>query len=171
MHLAYAAVRAQRALDDANHMILRREARRRQFDGDIEQAKTAGREASYVVKRALQALAQSVASALAGATAAPSPSTRPQGVASQPPRPGDYAFFKGSVARMRSATGVDPHLSVGDRGGGSGLRSPHVREAGIAARERLFSGSDLGSHGLYRLCKTDESRLDPCPRQDPPNSP
>ena len=43
-------------LDDANQTI----ARRRRFDEDIEQAKTAAREASLVAKRAQQALAQSV---------------------------------------------------------------------------------------------------------------
>ena len=43
----------------------------------------------------------------AGTTAAPTPSTRPQGVASQRPRPGDAAFFKGSVACMASAPRVE----------------------------------------------------------------
>ena len=57
LDLAYAAARAQRALDDTNQTI----ARRHRFDEDIEQAKTAVREASLVVKRAQQALAQSVA--------------------------------------------------------------------------------------------------------------
>ena len=107
LDLAYAAARAQRALDDANQTILRREARRRWFDEDIEQAKTAAREASLVVKRAQQALAQSVASAAAGATATPLPSMLPQGVASRRPRPGEDAFFKGSVACMASAPRVD----------------------------------------------------------------
>ena len=107
LDLAYAAARAQRALDDVNLTILRGEARPCQFDGDIEQAKTAAREASLVVERAQQALAQSVASAAAGATAAPSPSTRPQGVASQRPRPGGAAFFKGSVACMAFAPRVE----------------------------------------------------------------
>ena len=101
--LAYAVARAQRALDDANQKVLRREARRRRFDGDIEQAKTAAREGSLVVKRAQQTLTQFVASAAARTTAAPSPSMRPQGVVSQRPRPGDAAFFKGSVACMASA--------------------------------------------------------------------
>ena len=107
LDLAYAAARAQRALDDANQKILRREARRRRFDGDIEQAKTAAREASLVVEREQQALAQSAASAAAEATAAPSPSSRPQGVASQRPRPGNDAFFKDIVACMASAPRVD----------------------------------------------------------------
>ena len=49
-----------------------------------------------VIERAHQALAQSAAVAAAGATAAPSPSTRPQGVASQRPRPVDNAIFKDS---------------------------------------------------------------------------
>ena len=93
----------QQGLDDAKQKILRREARRRRFDGDIEQAKTAAREASLVVERTQQALAQSVASAAADTTAAPTLSTRPQGVASQQPRPGDAAVFKGSVACMASA--------------------------------------------------------------------
>ena len=34
-------------------------------------------------------------------------------------------------------------LSVGDRGGGNGLRPPLVREAGDAASGRPFSGSGL----------------------------
>ena len=68
LDLAYAAARAQRALDDDNQTI----ARRRRFDGDIEQAKIAAREASLVAKRAQQDLAQSVASAAAGAIPAPS---------------------------------------------------------------------------------------------------
>ena len=70
-------------------------------------AKTAAREASLVAKRAQQGLAQSVASAEVGATAASSPSTRPQGVASQRPRPRNDAFFKGIVACMASAPRVD----------------------------------------------------------------
>ena len=53
---------------------------------------------------------------------------------------------------------------VGDRDGGNSLRPPHVREAGVAASGRLFSGSGLNSHGLYALFRTDESRPDPCPR-------
>ena len=102
LDLANAAARAQRALDDANQAI----ARRRRFDEDIEQAKTAAREASLVAKRAQQASAQSVASAAAGATAAPLPSSRPQGVASQGPRPGNDAFYKSIVACMASAPRV-----------------------------------------------------------------
>ena len=103
LNLAYATARAQRALDDANQTI----AHRRRFDEDIEQAKTAAREASLVAKRAQQALAQSGASAVAEATAANSPSSRPQGVATQRPRPGNDAFFKGIVACMASAPRVD----------------------------------------------------------------
>ena len=57
LDLAYLAARAQRALDDANPMILRREARQHRFDADIEQAKTAAREASLVVERVQQTLA------------------------------------------------------------------------------------------------------------------
>ena len=67
LDLAHAAARAQQALDDANQTI----ARRRRFDEDMEQAKTAAREASLVANRAQQALAQSVASAAVEATAAP----------------------------------------------------------------------------------------------------
>ena len=48
-------------------------------------------------------------------------------------------------------------LNVGDRGGGNGLRPPLVREAGVAASGRPFSGSGLGSRGLYALCWTDET--------------
>ena len=101
LDLAYAAARAQRALDDANQKIIRREARRRRFDGDIEQAKTAAQEAPVVVERAQQALAQSVASTSAGTTAAPSASTRPQGVASQRPRPRDAAFSRAASRAWR----------------------------------------------------------------------
>ena len=38
---------------------------------------------------------------------APSPSCRPKGVESQRPRPGNDAFFKGTVACMASAPRVD----------------------------------------------------------------
>ena len=105
-NLAYAAARAQRALDDANQTIIRREARRYRFDEDIEQAKTAARGESLVVERAHQALAQSVASAAAGATAPPSPPARPLSVASQGSRPGDNAFMEGSVEVMASTPRV-----------------------------------------------------------------
>ena len=55
------------------------------------------------MERAQQALAESVASAAAGTIAALSLSTRPQGVASQRPRPAHTVFFNGSVACMASA--------------------------------------------------------------------
>ena len=58
-------------------------------------------------------------------------------------------------------------LSIGDRGGGNGLRPPDVREADAAARGRPLSGGGLGSHGLYAQCRTDESRPDTCPRRGP----
>ena len=103
LDLAYAAARAQRALDDANQTI----ARRPRFDEHIEQAKTAARETPLVTKRAQQALAQSVASAAAGATAALSLSSHPHDVASQQPRPRNDAFSKGIVACMASAPRVD----------------------------------------------------------------
>ena len=60
LDLAYAAARVQRALDDANQLIVRLEAHQHRLDGDIEQATTAAREASLVAKRAQQALAQSI---------------------------------------------------------------------------------------------------------------
>ena len=103
LELAYAATQAQRAFDDAKRTI----ARRRRFDEDIEQAKTVAEEASLVAKRAQRALAQSVASAAAGATAAPSPSSRPQGVASQRPRPENDAFFKGIVTCIAPTPRID----------------------------------------------------------------
>ena len=90
-------------LEDANQMIVRREAHRRRFDKYIEEAKAAAQQASLVVDRAHQALARSVALAAAGNTAAPSLSTRPQSAASQRPRPGNDAFFKGSIAYMTSS--------------------------------------------------------------------
>ena len=107
LDLAYVASRAPPALDDVNHMILRREARRCWFDEDCEQVMIAAREASLVVDNAQQPLAQSVASAAAGAITAPSPSTRPQGVASQRPRPGDAPVFKDSIVCMASALRVE----------------------------------------------------------------
>eukprot|EP00904_Undaria_pinnatifida_P010736 jgi/Undpi1/6793/HiC_scaffold_21.g09269.m1 len=94
LDFAYAAARARQAFDDPNWTI----ARQRQFNKDIEQAKTAARESSLVPKRAHQVFAHSAASAAAGAIAAPSPSSRPQGVASQRARPGNEALFKGFVA-------------------------------------------------------------------------
>ena len=57
--------------------------------------------------------------------------------------------------------------SVGGRSGGNGLHPLHVREAAIAASGRPLCGSGLDSHGLYTLCRADESRLDPCPRKAP----
>ena len=76
--------------------------------------KTAAWKTSLVVKSAQQTRAQSVASAAAGATAAPSPSTRPQVAASQRPRPGDNIVFKGSVACRASAPRVEfsPALAI-----------------------------------------------------------
>ena len=132
---------------DANQTI----ARRRRFDEDIEQAKTAAREASLVAKRAQQALAQSVASAAAGATAALLPSSRPQGVASQRPRPGNNAIFKGIVACMASAPSIDfsSTLATAVVETTCALRRserPASRQAGV------LSGSGLGSRGLYGLC-------------------
>ena len=107
--LASEAKRGQRALEDANQTRSRREARRLLFDEDIEQAKNAAREASVVAERARahQAPPQSVASTAKGATAAPSPSTRSQGVASQDSRTGGDAFLKGSVACMASAPRIE----------------------------------------------------------------
>ena len=165
--LAYAAARTQRAPDHANQLYLLYEAR---FDGDIEQAKTAAREVSLVVKRARQALAQLAASAAARTTAALSPSTRPQGIASQGPRPGDAAFFKASVACMASTPRVEfsPALAITVV---ETDRPPHVREAGIVASARPSSGSGLDVHVFYALCRTDQSRLDPCPRQGPAGGP
>ena len=58
------------------------------------------------MERAQQALPQSVALAAAGTTTALSLSTRPQGVATQRPRPGDPTFFMGSIACMASAPRV-----------------------------------------------------------------
>ena len=79
------------------------------------------------------------------------------------------------VKRQRRVHGVCTEgkvlPSVGDRGGGNGLRPPHVREAVVVASGRPFSGSGLDSHGLYALCRTDESRPDPCPRQGPADGP
>ena len=104
---ANTAARIQRVLDDGNQIILGHEARRRRFDQHIEQAKTPAREASLVVKRAQQALTQSVASAMAEAAAALSPSTRPQTVASRRPQPGHAAFFKGGVACMTASARIE----------------------------------------------------------------
>ena len=64
-------------------------------------------EASLVTKTAQQALAQSVASAAMGATAALSPSSPPQGVAFQRTTTWNDALFKGIIARMASAPRVD----------------------------------------------------------------
>ena len=60
-----------------------------------------------MAERVHQALAHSLALAATGTTAPPSSSTRPQGVASQRPRPGDEAFFKGSVECMASELRVE----------------------------------------------------------------
>ena len=146
LDLAYAAARAQRALDDANQTI----ARRRRFGEDVEQAKTAAREASLVAKRAQRALAQPVASAAAGATAAPLPSSRPQGVASQRPRPGSDAFFKGIVACIASAPRVDFSSALATAVVETACALlPSERPASRQAD--VLSGNGLGSRGLYAL--------------------
>ena len=90
--LSSEAKQVRQALEDARQTTLRRIARQRLNDGDFERAKRDEREASVEAGRAHQAPAQAVASAAAGATAVSSPSTRPQGVASQKERPGDGAF-------------------------------------------------------------------------------
>ena len=101
--LASEANRAQRELEDARQTTIRHEAR---YDDDIEQAMNAAQEASVVAERAHQALARSVASAVAGASAAFSSSTHLQSVASHPPRPGEDTFFKDSITCMASETTV-----------------------------------------------------------------
>ena len=106
LKLAHAAARAQGALDDANQ-ILRREARLLWLDEDIEQAKTAAREASQVVKRVQQALAQSIFVGCGGRYRGSSAFDVPAGVGFQQPPPLNDAFFKGSVACMTSASRVD----------------------------------------------------------------
>ena len=171
LDLAYEVARAQRAPNDANQMILRRKARRRRFDEDIEHAKTAAREGFLVVERAEQVLAQSVAPAAAGATAAPSPSTHPQGVASQRPRRGDSALFQGQRRVHSVCTEGSVLPSIGDRDGGNGLRPSHIREASVVASGRPFHGSGLDSHGLYALCRADESHLNTCPLQSSADGP
>ena len=103
---------AQRAFDDVNQAILRREARRRPFDEHIEQAKAAARKASLVVKRAEQAFAQSIVSAAAGTIAAPSPSTCPHGCRIPATTTRCDVFFMGGVAFMASAPRVDFYLAL-----------------------------------------------------------
>ena len=56
-------------------------------------------------------------------------------------------------------------LSVGDCGRENSLGIPHVREAGVAARRRPFSGGGLGWHGLYLVYQTIEGRPDACAPQ------
>ena len=121
-------------------MILRREACRRRFDEDIVQAKTAAREASLVVERAQQALVGSVGSAAAGATAASLPSTRLYGVSSQRPRPGDAAFFKGSVACMTSAPRGEFSPALATAVVKSSRPNNHMNNS------RHFSGQSRGYH-------------------------
>ena len=121
------------------------------FDEDIEQAKPTARETSLVAKRAQQALAQSVAAAAAGATAAPLPSSRPQGVASQRPRPGHGAFINGIVACMSSAPRVDFSSALATAVGETACTLlPSERPASRQAD--VLSGSGQGLRGLYALC-------------------
>ena len=83
-------------------MTLRRIARRRLNDEDIERAKHTEREASVVAERAHQALAHSVGSAWAEATAAPSSSTRILATTARGRR-----LFKGGVECMASEPRVE----------------------------------------------------------------
>ena len=105
--LASEAARAQRALDDANQTILRRKARRRRFDEISSRRRPLRGRRPWYRRGRTEPSPDPVASTAAGATAAPSPSTRPQGVAFQKPRPGDDALTRGSVVCMASAPRVE----------------------------------------------------------------
>ena len=110
--------RAQRALDEANAPLLRREERRRhdderrrREDQALELARAAADEASRAVERARQAIAISATSTPARAT----PSlARPLGVAPQEARSGDDAFMSGSVQYMATTPRVEfsAHLAA-----------------------------------------------------------
>ena len=136
--------RAQRALDDANATLHRREERRRhdderrrREDEALDQARAAAREASRAVERARQAIATSTA-----ARATPPPA-RPLGVASQETRPGDDAFMSGSVQHMA----ITPRVEF----------SADLAEAVVAAatvlltskRRSSFRAQDLSVRGVW----------------------
>ena len=126
---------AQRALDEANATLLRREERkrldderRRRDDHAIDQARAAAREASRAVERARRAVALSATST--PARAAPS-SARPLSVASQDTRPGDDVFMSGSVQYMATTPRVE--------------FSAHLAEAVIAAAKALLTSERRSS--------------------------
>ena len=127
--------RAQRALDEANATLLRREERRRldderrhREDHALDQARAVAREASRAVERARQAVALSATSTPARAT--PSPA-RPLGVASQETRPGDDVFMSSSVQYMATTSRVN--------------FSAHLAEALIAAATALLTSERRSS--------------------------
>ena len=103
--------RAQRAFDNANATLHRREERRRhdverrcREDEAHDQARAAAREASRVVERARQAIVLSATSTAARDTPPPA---RPLGVAFHETRPGDDAFMSGSVQFMATTSRVE----------------------------------------------------------------
>ena len=112
--------RAQRALDDANATLHRREERRRHDeerrrceDEALDQARAAAREASRAVERARLAIALSATSTAARATPPPA---RPLGVASQETRPGDDPFVSNSVQYMSTTPRVELSADLGEAG-------------------------------------------------------
>ena len=148
LNFAYEVARAQRAIHDGNQTI----TRRRGFDGrfgayedrcaggvpGIEEGATSPRLINCVGCR--------------GSYRGPLALVAPAGCRIPTTTTRERPF----VQRHRRGHGVCTEgillLSVGDRGGGNGLRPLFVRETGVAASGRPFSGSGLDSRDLYALC-------------------
>ena len=142
--------RAQRALDEANATLHRREERRR-HDGErrrregqtLDQARAAAREAFRAGERARQAIALSATSAEARAIPYPA---RQLGVAYQEARPGNDAFMSGNLQYMATTMKVE--------------FSAHRAEAVVAAatvlltseRQSSFRAEDLSVGAVWARC-------------------
>ena len=99
------------------------------------------------------------------------PSSRPQGVASHRPRPGNDAFFKCIVACMASAPRVDFSSALATAAVVETAWALLLSERPASRQADVLSESGLGSRGLCALWWTRERRPDPCPCQGPADSP
>ena len=95
LHVSPEVERTRRTLEVAQATTLRRKGRLRELQSDIAAAESADREAAAAATKAHHAMVNIGAAAL-GSTAAPSPSTHQQGVASLSKRPGDDAALNSS---------------------------------------------------------------------------
>ena len=94
------AAQTQGALEETTATTLRRRKRLQQIHRDIAAAESAERKAVAAARTAQEALQRDKRTAASGVTANPSPPMRQQSVYTMGKRPGDNAFFHGSMVCM-----------------------------------------------------------------------